>query len=201
MGTNVQPATHPVAIAPMTAPVHYINFIAGVSEATVQRLLDAVVGEIQKGAKTVYLLLSTPGGTVRDGIALYNILRGLPCDIVTHNTANVDSIGNVLFLAGARRYMAHNATFMFHGVGFDVAAGTRLEQKNTKELMDGLSAETNRMAQIIESRASFADYAEVEQLFLEASTKDAAYAKGHGIVHDILDVQIPPGSPFVQLVF
>lgn len=187
--------------SPLQAPVHYINFIAGVNEGTAQRLLDAVVGEIGKGAQTVYLLLSTPGGSVRDGMALYNILRGLPCEIVTHNTANVDSIGNVLFLAGKKRYAAPNATFMFHGVGFDIGQGTRLEQKNTKELMDGIAAETNRMAQIIESRASFADHTEVEQLFLEASTKDAAYAKGHGIVHDIRDVQIPSGCPFIQLVF
>ena len=57
------------------------------------------------------------------------------------------------------------------------------------------------MADVIESRAGFADKAEIEQLFLEASTKDAAYAKGHGIIHDIRDIQIPTGCPFIQLVF
>jgi ATP-dependent Clp protease, protease subunit len=202
MASPIQPTPVGVpAVRPLATPVHYINFIAGVQEGTVQRLLNAVVGEIQKGAKTIYLLLSTPGGSVREGMALYNILRGLPCEIVTHNIANVDSIGNVVFLAGGKRYAAPNATFMFHGVGFDINQGTRLEQKSAKEVMDGIAAETKRMAQVIESRAGFTDNAEIEQLFLEASTKDAAYAKGHGIIHDIRDVQISPGSPFLPLVF
>jgi ATP-dependent protease ClpP protease subunit len=172
-----------------------------VQEATAQKLLAAVVGEVQKGAKTIYLMISTPGGQMRDGFALYNILRGLPCEVVTHNVANVDSVGNVVFLAGARRYACANATFMFHGVGFDVQQAMRIEQKNAKELLDGISAETHRMAAIIESRATFANHTEVEQLFLEASTRDAVYAKNHALVHDILDVQIPAGSPLLQLVF
>ena len=193
-------ATPPPPTPALTPPVHYVSFLAAVNDQTAQRLLGAVVGEIQKGAKTVYLILSTPGGQVREGIAIYNILRGLPCDIVTHNAANVDSIGNVVFLAGAKRYAAPSATFMFHGVGFDVGQGTRIEQKNAKELLDGISAETTKIAAIIEGRATFANRAEIEQLFLEASTKDAVYAKNHGLVHDIRDIVIPPGSPYLQLV-
>lgn len=195
--------TAPIAptAAPLKQPVHYVSFIAGVNENTAQRLIDAVVGELHKGANTIYLLLSTPGGSVRDGVALYNILRGLPCEIVTHNIANVDSIGNVLFLAGARRFACPNATFMFHGVGFDVNQGSRIEQKNAQELMDGIAAETRKIADVIEDRAKFANRSEIEDLFLQASTKDAAYAKNHNLVHEVRDLQIPVGSPLLQLVF
>lgn len=205
MGPPVPPAAPVAPVQPqaaaLTPPVHYVSFLAPVNDATAQRLLNAIVGEIQKGANTIYLILSTPGGQVREGMALYNIMRGLPCEVVTHNVANVDSIGNVVFLAGEKRYTSPNATFMFHGVGFDVAQGTRIEQKNAKELMDGISAETQKIAAVIESRATFASRAEIEQLFLEASTKDATYARNHGIVHDIRDLIVPPGGPFLQLVF
>jgi hypothetical protein len=40
-----------------------------------------------------------------------------------------------------------------------------------------------------------------EPLFLEAQTKDAAYAVGAGIVHEVKDVEIPVGAPVVALVF
>ncbi len=194
------PSTPPQTPA-LTPPVHYVSFMAGVNESTAQRLLDVVVQEVQKGAKTIYLVLSTPGGAVREGIALYNILTGLPCEIVTHNVANVDSIGNVLFLAGAKRYASPNATFMFHGVGFDVKQAVRIEQKNAKELIDGIHAETKKIADVIEDRATFPNRGEIEQLFLEASTRDANYAKSHNIIHEVRDLQVPVGSPFLQLVF
>lgn len=77
----------------------------------------------------VYLLLSTPGGSVMHGMNLYNVLRGMPFELITHNVGNVDSIGNAVFLAGAKRYAAPHSTFMFHGVGFDLPAQTRLEEK------------------------------------------------------------------------
>jgi hypothetical protein len=53
------------------------------------------------------------------GMTVYNVLRGLPCDLTIHNIGNVDSIGNAIFLAGKHRYACKNSTFMFHGVGFD----------------------------------------------------------------------------------
>ena len=42
---------------------------------------------------------------------------------------------------------------------------------------------------------------QIEGLFREAQTKDAAFAVGCGIVHEIHDVQIPAGAPVVSLVF
>ena len=59
----------------------------------------------------VYLLLSTPGGSVMNGMNLYNVLKGMPFELITHNVGNVDSIGNVIFLAGEKRYATANATF------------------------------------------------------------------------------------------
>lgn len=42
-------------------------------------------------------MLSTPGGSVMNGLNLYNVLRALPFKIITHNVGNVDSIGMQLF--------------------------------------------------------------------------------------------------------
>jgi ATP-dependent protease ClpP protease subunit len=70
--------------------------------------------------KQVYLLLSTPGGNTREGLNLYNTFKGMPFELTTHNVGNVDSIGNAVFLAGSKRYATSSATFMFHGVGFDL---------------------------------------------------------------------------------
>jgi ATP-dependent protease ClpP protease subunit len=80
---------------------------------------------------------AAPSGRVMNGINIYNVLRGLPAKVVFHNVGNVDSIGNVLFLAGDERYACPHSTFMFHGVGFDPTPGVRVEQKTAQEMLDG----------------------------------------------------------------
>ncbi len=89
---------------------------------------------------------------------------------------------------------------MFHGVGFDSPANTRLERKFLRERLDGIQADEKRIGGIIEERSSL-NAADIENLFLEMKTKDAAYAVGAGIVHEIRDVNIPPGAPVQSLVF
>ncbi|MGE0031214.1 MAG: ATP-dependent Clp protease proteolytic subunit [Steroidobacteraceae bacterium] len=145
-------------------------------------------------------MFSTPGGTVMNGMNLYNVLRGLPAHIVFHNVGNVDSIGNAIFLAGDERLACPHSTFMFHGVGFDCAAPTRIEQKNAQELLGGILADQTRIANVIAERTQI-DVAEAADLFKEARTKDAAYAATKGIVSGIRDVNIPPGSAIFTLVF
>ncbi len=89
---------------------------------------------------------------------------------------------------------------MFHGVGMDGQGGVRLEEKNLRELLDGVLSSQTRIAGIIEERTGLSAE-EVAPLFREAQTKDATYAVGTGIVHEIKDVAIPPGGPFISLVF
>ena len=178
-----------------------ISFTADVNPTTAQALIGQFAALINKGVKEITLLLSTPGGTVREGMAIYNTLRGLPVKLTTHNVGNVDSIGNVIFLAGEKRYAAPNTTFMFHGVGQTLEVKTRLEERDLKEKLDSIKADNLRIASIIEDRASFSSSREVRNLFLQARTKDVDYAKSRGIIHDIREVQVPAGTPVYQLVF
>jgi len=177
---------------------HYVTFMHPVNGASVRALLGTLQTIIYKDrAKSVYLLLSTPGGDVNEGIVLFNTLRALPVELTTHNIGNVDSIGNVVFLAGSKRLTNVNATFMWHGVGMDITNPTRFELKNVRELVDGLEAATKRMSVTVAGCTSLSQE-QVHELFLQASTKDAAYAKAHGIVHEIADAKIPEGAQLIH---
>jgi ATP-dependent protease ClpP protease subunit len=66
---------------------------------------------------------------------------------------NVDSIGNVIFLAGQERYACPHTTFMFHGVAFNFFNQTvKLEGKNTRETLDNILSLHSRMGSIIKER-------------------------------------------------
>lgn len=178
----------------------YVSFSAEVTTQTTEALLGVMAQQVQQGMQHVYLMLSTPGGHVTCGINIYNVLRAMPFHLTTHNVGNVDSIGNVVFLAGVERYACPHSTFMFHGVGFDVQQAVRFEEKLLRERLQGLESDQKRIGSILKERTTI-DPEEVDRLFYEMKTVDAAYARSHGIVDDIRDVKIPLGVPVIQLVF
>ena len=178
----------------------YVSFSAEINANTCESLIAALANCANQNVAEVQLLLSTPGGSVMNGMNLYNVLRAMPFKLVTHNVGNVDSIGNAIFLTGEERYACPHSTFMFHGVGFDIPQGIRLEEKFLLERLDSLLADQKRIADIIDERTTLSAE-QIEPLFREASTKDAAFAISTGIVDEIKDVEIPPGSPIVSLVF
>jgi ATP-dependent Clp protease, protease subunit len=192
-------SANPAPPAPQQPKVVYVSFSAEINANTTESLIAVMANCCNDGTKEVYLMMSTPGGNVMNGINLYNVLRGMPFRLITHNVGNVDSIGNAIFLAGAQRFACPHSTFMFHGVGMDVQ-NLRLEEKNTKETLDGIVANHKRIGSIIQDRTKLGP-ADTDILFREAQTKDAAYAAGCGIIHEIKDVQIPAGSSVVSLVF
>jgi len=178
----------------------YVSFSSDISPQSTEALIAVLGDQANKKVDEVYLMLSTPGGSVMNGLNLYNVLRALPFKLITHNVGNVDSIGNAIFLAGIERYACPHSTFMFHGVGFDIKAGLRLEEKSCRESLDAILQDQRRIGSIIRERTNLND-GKIRNLFREARTKDADYAKSVGIVHDIRDVKIPPGNPVISLVF
>ena len=186
----------------ITDPKHevFVSFSAEVSPQTSESLLAVMAQQALAGVKIVHLLLSTPGGSVMHGMNVYNVLRGLPIHLITHNAGNVDSIGNAIFLAGVERYACPHSTFMFHGVGIDVNGKVRFEEKNLKEHLASIESNQKRIGDVIRERTAL-DATSIESFFLNAITKNADDARICGIVHDIRDIHIPNGHPVIQLVF
>lgn len=180
--------------------ITYVSFSAEIVPKTTESLIAVCGEQANKGVETVYLMFSTPGGLVMNGLNLYNVLRAFPFKLITHNVGNVDSIGNAVFLAGTERYACPHSTFMFHGVGFDMQAGQRLEEKLVREKLDGIMKDQKRIGSIFGQHTNL-DARKVGKLFREARTKDADFALDVGIVHDIREVNIPAGSPIISLIF
>ena len=178
----------------------YISFSAEIDIKTSEALIAVTFDQIAKGATELYYLFSTPGGHVAQGMALYNTIKALSIPTIMHNMGNVDSIGNAIFLAGKTRYACPYATFMFHGVGFDLAQGQRLEQIKAEEFLQGILSEQKKIGGVIAHETSLVGK-DIKGLFRKAQTKDAHFALNKGIIHEIREAQIPVGAPVVPLVF
>jgi ATP-dependent Clp protease, protease subunit len=171
----------------------HVIFNAEIVPASPVNFTNLLVNLFSSGMTKLVLAVNSPGGNVVAGVAIYNTLMALPIDIVTHNIGNVDSITNVIFLAGKERFSCSTSTFMFHGIGFPGNANERLEEKNLKEKLDIITSSHKRLAGVISSRTSLS-VREVRNLFAQQRTVDSIWAKSKGIISDIRPYALPNPS-------
>jgi ATP-dependent Clp protease, protease subunit len=66
--------------------------------------------------KDIHLYINSPGGSVTAGLAIYDTLQYLTCDVNTYCIGQAASMGAVLLAAGTKgkRYALPNARIMIH---------------------------------------------------------------------------------------
>jgi ATP-dependent protease ClpP protease subunit len=178
----------------------YINFHAPINPKTAQELMKVLAELVNRGEKQLYVLISSQGGAVNNGVTLYNFIKSLPVKIIMHNVGMVDSIANVVFLAGTERYAVPNSSFLFHGVGLDITQPTRLEMKQLRECITGIERDMRIIGEIMTAKTKLSPQ-EVNNMFFEAQTKTPQEAKEKGIIDDIRDVKIQNTDTITPLVF
>jgi ATP-dependent Clp protease, protease subunit len=104
-------ATTPPAPQPQEV---YAVFCDAVNQESVKRLSASLSFASQNNIGHVHLLLQSTGGTVSDGVCLYNIFKALPIDLTVYNCGSVMSVAAVAFLGASKRKTSARATFMLH---------------------------------------------------------------------------------------
>ena len=66
--------------------------------------------------KDIQLYINCPGGSVTDGLGIYDIMQFVKCDVATTCIGMAASMGSLLLCAGAKqkRYILPNARVMIH---------------------------------------------------------------------------------------
>ena len=93
---------------------HIIHYTGPINSSTCGNLISTCSRAIDKGADLLQLNIATMGGECSYGFTLYNYLRALPIAVHTHNLGTVESMRNILFLAGEHRTACHYSKFLFH---------------------------------------------------------------------------------------
>lgn len=176
----------------------YVKFSSPINPQTSSNLMSFLSDQINKGQKEFYFLLSSPGGSVNDGVVLYNFIRALPAKIVMHNIGIIDSITNVIFLASDERYANPASSFLFHGVAFDINQPMRLDEKDLKEKLAIVERDQKSIADIISERTKLTEQ-DIMEMFFRAKTKNPNEARALGIIQDIKLANIPEGSQIISL--
>ncbi|MBE0544285.1 MAG: ATP-dependent Clp endopeptidase proteolytic subunit ClpP [Verrucomicrobia bacterium] len=98
--------------------VDRIVFLGTPVDDTVANIIIAQLLFLQMtdAKKDVHLYINSPGGSVTSGLAIYDTMQFLTCDVNTYCIGQAASMGAVLLAAGTKgkRYALPNARIMIH---------------------------------------------------------------------------------------
>lgn len=145
----------------------------------------AKILENAKGAETLELILSSPGGDVFEGVAIYNAIARFPAK---SKTARIDglaaSIASVIALACDRRVTAKNARWMIHEARYRPCQN--LSAKEARKLAEEIDQTNGLMADTYAERTG-QKREDVLAWMAEETWMNADLAKARGFTHEIVD--------------
>lgn len=181
--------------------VFYLNYVDLIELERVKFIMNVCANIIEKTKPdTLYFLFSSSGGDVDAGIALYNFLKSLPVKVVMHNIGSINSIANVVFLAGKERYASKHTSFLFHGVQLNMVQPTQFNLNQLNEIKGQLDISQEKIAGIVCENTKITKE-QISELFQEGKTEGTKFALDKGIIDAEKSAQIPVGSAFLSLNF
>ena len=107
----------------------------------------------------IHLYINSPGGSVSAGLAIYDTMQFITCDVATYCIGQAASMGAVLLTAGAagKRYALPNSRIMIHqplagmqGTAEDIMIHAKEFQKTKHKLNEILIKHTGQDLEAIE---------------------------------------------------
>ena len=115
--------------------------------------------EAQDPDKDIQFYINSPGGSVTDGMAIYDTMKFLHCDVVTYCVGQAASMATILLAAGTKgkRYSLPNSRVMIHqpyggatGQSRDISIAANEILRWRKKINEILSKDTGRSVEQIE---------------------------------------------------
>lgn len=136
--------------------------------------------------RDVWFYINSPGGSVRDGLAIYDTMQLISPDVNTVCIGRSGSMATILLAGGARgkRYALPNATVHFHPAGGGAEGYAPDVERMVQELLriqhvgnDLLARDTGHTLQ------------EIEEFFSRDRYMSVQEAKEYGLIDEIMEPQ------------
>lgn len=139
--------------------------------------------EAEDPKKEIKIYINSPGGSVYDGLAIYDTMQHLKCDVATYGMGLQASMGAFLLSSGTKgkRYLLPNATVMIH----QPSAGTQGKVSDMEiSLKEGIRLK-KKLTEILAKNCG-KTFAEVEKDQDRDNWMSAEEAKKYGIVDEVI---------------
>ncbi len=112
--------------------------------------------QMEDPKKDISLYINSPGGSVTDGMAIYDTMNFLQCDVVTYCVGQVASMATLLLAAGAKgkRHALPNSRVMMHqpiggatGQTSDISIAAKEILRWRERMNELIASHTNKTAE------------------------------------------------------
>jgi ATP-dependent Clp protease protease subunit len=183
-----------MASAPTLPPEVYAVFCGPIDQASTQKIFNGLTLATTQNVKAVHVLFQSLGGSVGDGIALYNFFAAITIDLTLYNVGQVASAALIAYLGAKKRKTSSHASFMTHRTTSPALAyeATRLKAVTESVLLDDQRSEA-----VLRKHVTMPDdkWAELEN-GIWFSAEDALK---FGIANEIADFAPPPGAKIFNI--
>ncbi|MCR4236590.1 ATP-dependent Clp protease proteolytic subunit [Escherichia coli] len=176
--------------------LHTMNFTVPVNQSTVNALISNCLGAINQVATELNIYISSPGGDLVAGFTAYHFLKALPIPVKTHNLSNVESVANIIFLAGSERKANPGSRFLLHPFHWGLM-GPSVDHSRVSEWIACLNNDLERFVDILESQIELSKSRnEWKEVISAATIANASTALDWGMVHEVAAATYPqaPGT-------
>jgi ATP-dependent Clp protease, protease subunit len=196
---NIQPTQLP-PVNPPKKPV-VIYFCGQIVHPATTKFRTTLCNAVNLQVPSITVFLSSGGGLVDEGLALYGFIRSLPAEITIHNIGQVDSIALAVYLAGTKRLANPGATFLIHDFYYPQPVPIS-NRHQAADISVGLSGTRGKVAKILKERTKMTDDQFRKLKFLEESSiLEADAAKDYGITHEIQQAAVPDGTELYNIEY
>jgi ATP-dependent Clp protease, protease subunit len=175
---------------PGSPPYVYGVFCGPINEESTKKLLANLATATTKN-QNVHLLFQSSGGSVGDGICLYNFFKSLPVGMTVYNVGSVSSIAVIAYLGARHRVTSSRATFMMHRTTVTTTGSPAMVMKGiTKSLI----LDDERAESILRESVTLAGdekWSNLDHYDFFFSGKEAVEM---GLAHEVGEFSPPPGS-------
>ena len=142
----------------------------------------------------VTVRINSPGGSVDEGVAIYNALDRYKGGVDTINDSVAASIANLIYMAGEQRLTASNAKSMIHSP-WTIALGNAAELRKTADVLDvyGASIKAVYVAKLGKTDEEITALMDAETWYLADAAIESGISTGIGQDIDVEPVKIAFG--------
>lgn len=123
------------------------------SDSSADLLKQLIYLERVDEEKPITLYISSPGGEVTSGLAVYDYIRMMKSKVITVCIGTAASMGAILFLAGDERKMLPHTKIMIHDPSYGNASMGGMKPLEIRDRLDGLMQSRKILAEIIAERS------------------------------------------------
>jgi len=152
--------------------------------------------QMEDGKKDIHIYINSPGGSVTAGLAIYDTMQFVTCDVTTYCLGMAASMGAVLLAAGTKgkRFALPNSDIMIH----QVSGGAQGQASDVERQVDFMFKLKKRLTRILAHHTG-----KSEEQVKNDSDRDnymtAAEAAEYGLVDHVVqsrkDAKLEPAEP------